>query len=124
MFYAGTMLIFLTIVGYILYSLFFNTLKEHQVNYSIELANKTQYNLEFFLSTVNNTAALLSTNSNIIQELSTGSSRNKEDINTILENTVSAHAYLKGIYIIGQNGNVYISDPRVKEEDLVLSFED
>ncbi len=118
------MMIFLSLVGYILYSLFFNTLKEHQVNYSIELANKTQYNLEFFLSTVNNTAALLSTNANIIEELSRGNGLNKEEINTFLENTVSAHGYLKGIYIIGQNGRVYISDPRVKEEDLVLSFED
>lgn len=124
LFYAGTMLIFLTIVGYILYSLFFNTMKEHQVNYSIELANKTQYNLEFFLSTVNNTASLLSSNYNIVEELSVGNGAAKDEINTILENTVSAHVYLKGIYIIGQNGNVYISDPRVKEEDLVLSFED
>ncbi|HVI40662.1 MAG TPA: histidine kinase, partial [Anaerovoracaceae bacterium] len=124
LFNACSMLIFLSLVGYILYSMFFNTLKEHQVNYSIELANKTQYNLEFFLSTVNNTAALLSNNSNIIEELSTGNGLNKKEINTILENTASAHAYLKGIYIIGQNGNVYISDPRIKEEDLVLSFED
>lgn len=124
LFYACSMMIFLSLVGYILYSLFFNTLKEYQVNYSIELANKTQYNLEFFLSSVNNTAALLSNNSNIIEELSIGNGMNKEEINTILENTVSAHAYLKGIYIIGQNGIVYISDPRVKEEDLVLSFEE
>ena len=118
------MLIFLSIVGYILYSMFFNTLKEHQVNYSIELANKTQYNLEFFLSTVNNTAALLSNNANIIEELSAGNGLNKKEVNTILENTASAHPYLKGIYIIGQNGKVYISDPTIKEADLVLSFED
>jgi len=118
------MMIFLSLVGYILYSLFFNTLKEYQVNYSIELANKTQYNLEFFLSSVNNTAALLSNNKNIIEELSMGNGLNKDEVNTFLENTASAHAYLKGIYIIGQNGNVYISDPRVKEEDLVLSFEE
>jgi two-component system sensor histidine kinase YesM len=124
LFNACSMLIFLSIVGYILYSMFFNTLKEHQVNYSIELANKTQYNLEFFLSTVNNTAALLSNNPNIIEELSTGNGANKKEINTILENTSSAHPYLKGIYIIGQNGKVYISDPGIKEQDLVLSFED
>lgn len=118
------MLIFLSLIGYILYYLFFDTLKEHQVNYSIELANKTQYNLEFFLNSVNNTAALLSNNANIIEELSTGNGANKEEVNTFLENTASAHPYLKGIYIIGQNNHVYISDPRVKEEDLVLSFED
>ncbi|MDD3169640.1 MAG: sensor histidine kinase [Eubacteriales bacterium] len=124
LFYACSMMIFLSLIGYILYDLFFDTLKDHQINYSIELANKTQYNLEFFLNSVNNTAALLSNNSNIIQELKTKNGFNKEEVNTFLENTVSAHAYLKGIYIIGQNGVVYISDPRVKEEDLVLSFEE
>ncbi len=124
LFYACSMMVFLFLVGYILYSMFFNTLKENQVNYSIELANKTQYNLEFFLSSINNTAELLSTNPNIMEELSTDNGLNKEDINTILENTTSAHGYLKGIYIIGQNGNVYISDPMIKEEDLVVSFED
>jgi len=124
LFYACSILVLLALVGYILYSLFFNTLKEHKVNYSIELANKTQYNLEFFLNSVNNTAALLSNNSNILEELSDGNGLYEAEINTILENTVSAHAYLKGIYIIGNNGNVYISDWGVKAEDLVDSFKD
>ena len=123
LFYTCFIMILLSLIGYVLYSLFFNTLKEYQINYSIELANKTQYNLEFFLSTVNNTAALLSNNSNILAELSDGNGKNKEEIDKLLETTVSAHAYLKGVYIIGQNGTVYVSDQRIKEEDLVLSFE-
>ncbi len=124
LFYACTILIFLSLVAYILYSLFFNTLKEHQINYSIELANKTQYNLEFFLNSVNNTAALISKNSSILDELSSMDGLNKTDINTILENTVSAHEYLKGIYIIGQNGTVYVSDWGVNSEALIESFQD
>ena len=123
LFYTCFIMILLSLVGYVLYSLFFDTLKEYQINYSIELANKTQYNLEFFLSTVNNTAALLSNNSSIVEELTEGHGGNKDEINKILENTVSAHAYLKGIYIIGQNGNVYVSDPRIQATDLASSFE-
>ncbi|QOX62828.1 sensor histidine kinase [Anoxybacterium hadale] len=123
LFYTCFIMILLSLVGYVLYSLFFDTLKEYQINYSIELANKTQYNLEFFLSTVNNTAALLSNNSSILAELSSGNGENKEEIDKFLETTVSAHAYLKGVYIIGQNGNVYVSDQRIKAEDLAQSFE-
>lgn len=124
MFYACFVLIFLSLSGYILYSLFYNTLKEHQINHSIELANKTRYNLEFFLNSVNNTASIISNNQNIIKGLSDNNASSKTAINTILENTVSAHQYLKGIYIIGQDGNVYVSDWGINAEALVHTFQD
>ncbi|MCG8483842.1 MAG: sensor histidine kinase [Clostridia bacterium] len=124
MFYACSILIFLALVGYILSSLFFTTLEENQIDYSIELANKTQYNIEFFLNYVNNTAALLSNNEDIIEELSSDDGLNKAGINKMLENTVSLHEYLKGIYIIGQNGIVYTSDLGINDDALILSFKD
>jgi two-component system sensor histidine kinase YesM len=112
-------------IGFVSYTLFFQTLEKNEIEYSIQSSNKTKQNIEFFLKLVDNTATLLASNKELLEELNLPySSLNpnyatgQNKINTMLQNIISVQEYIKGIYIVGPNGNFYTSDWGVNENEL------
>ncbi|NDL67692.1 cache domain-containing sensor histidine kinase [Anaerotalea alkaliphila] len=107
--YCIFIIVFTGFIGYVAYSSFYEKLQENKIDYTLEISNKTKYNLEFLLTSIHNTATLLSYDEEILAKISIGAGVD-EDINRILKNTISVQEYIKGIYIISQDGRVWKSD--------------
>ncbi|WP_069999514.1 sensor histidine kinase [Cellulosilyticum sp. I15G10I2] len=114
-------ILFTSMITYLVYSLFYLKLQENKVDYTLEISNRTKYNLEFLLTSIDNTATLLSNDEEIRNKLSQYND-DKEYINTILKNTVTVQEYIKGVYILGNNGKVYTSDWAINEDLLKQKY--
>lgn len=117
---------FLIILSIGVYASYFTALKENETEYRIQLSSKTKQNVEFFLNLVNNTSSVLSSDEKIIQKLADIPTTegeeaveiNQNEINQLLQNTVTVQEYISGIYVLGFNDEFYTSDWGVKEDPL------
>jgi two-component system sensor histidine kinase YesM len=119
----------LLVIGYIIYALFFQTLQRNEINYAVQSSQKTKQNIEFFLKLVDNTATLLASNKDVLAELNHQNTPlnpnypiGQNKINTMLQNIISVQEYIKGIYIVGPNGNFYTSDWGIQEKELRIKY--
>ncbi|WP_304942650.1 cache domain-containing sensor histidine kinase [Vallitalea guaymasensis] len=112
-------------ISYVVYVLFFQTLKTNEIQYSIQSSNETKHNIELFLKLVTNTSTLLSSNEEILNELKRDISPNdtekamiENEVNTMLKNIISVNEFIKGIYIIGHDSQFFTSDWAIRENQL------
>ncbi len=123
--YATFIIVIAGILLYFVYMPFANKLEEQQINYSLEISNKTKYNLEFTMTSISNTATLLASNEQIKDRIDyyTGSD---EDIDTILRNAITVQEYIKNIHVISKNYSVWSSArlTLAEEEELTSTYGD
>ncbi len=115
----------LIIISLAVYFMLFQTLKNSETRSAVESSDRTKQSIEFVLKLIANTGTLLGANSELLEELSKPyipthpayiSGQNK--ISTMLQNIISVQSYIKGIYILGPQGNFYTSNWGVKEFEL------
>lgn len=128
-FYICTLTILsLAIISFTVYILFFQTLERNEIAHTIQTSDKTKQNIEFVLKLVDNTGSLLGTNKELLEELKkegtlavsngNGENENQNKISIMLQNIISVQEYIRGIYIVGTNGNFYTSDSGINEAEL------
>jgi len=98
------------------YTIFLEFLKKNEVSSAINAAQKTKQNLEVILKLANDMSVILGSRSDIQSEIksaSTANSYEKDQINRMLRQLVSLQEFVDGIYIIGDNGKFFSSNPEV-----------
>lgn len=120
----------LIIVGIFFYSFFLQNLKEREIETAVNSSNEAKQSIELILNLISETGNLLSMDKDILDTLAkekiTDDSRYNDikNINDVkLQNSVSMNEYVKGIYIIGENGQVFTSDWQINEEYLKKEFQ-
>lgn len=115
----------LVFICVIVYTLFFQTLSENAIESTVKSSDITKHNVEFILKVVDNTATLLGFNKDVINELGkphiitdTNNQETENKISTMLNNIISVQEYIKGIYIVGNEGSFYSSDWGIKENEV------
>lgn len=96
------------------YTIYLGYLKNNEVDSAINSAQKTKQNIEIILKLANDMSVSLSDKSEIQNEVKSGvfsKSYDKDRINLMLEQLISLQEYFDGIYIIGDNGRFFSSDP-------------
>jgi len=114
--YAFSLLLFLMLVILLINTIFINTLKEKQMDYSIELSKKTKYNLEFFLDYVNRTADLLCNSDELKLNMEYNNETSEESINEMLNTIANFHQDILGIYVLGYDDMVYASNSNINDK--------
>jgi two-component system, sensor histidine kinase YesM len=125
----------LAIVSITIYILFYQTLEKNEINHSIETSDKTKQNIEYVLKFVDKTGSLLGANKDLVAQLNktknTGDNQitpdnnsGEDKISIMLQTIISVQENIKGIYIVGNNGDFYSSysgiDRKVFEENYGL----
>jgi len=108
------------------YILFYRTLTENEIEFTVKSSNEAKSKIEFFLKEIDNTATLLGANKDILNELNrpympfeTADRETENKISTMLKNIISVQEYIKGIYILGRStGSFYTSDWGVNEDQV------
>jgi two-component system sensor histidine kinase YesM len=97
--------------------LFLNILTENEIEYNVQTSNDTKKQFELLLKLVDNTATLLCSNKDLLNQLEYEPNvleqtdvPTQHGINSLLKNAISVQEYIRGIYIIGMNGQYYTSD--------------
>lgn len=104
------------------YTVFLEYLKKNEVASAINSAQKTKQNIEIILKLANDMSVSLSDKSEIQNEVKSGSSANsydKDRINLMLVQLISLQEYFDGIYILGDNGKFFSSNPEIDRDSIL-----
>lgn len=103
---------------------FLNTVKESEIKNAVNSSSEVKHSMNLILRLVNDTGDLLSMDKDILNifgkdqiiNSEINAEKNRNDIK--LQDIVSTHEYIKGIYIIGNNQGIFTSDWQVNEKEL------
>lgn len=119
----------LIMVSIFFYLFFLQTVKEREIEYAVNSSSGAKQSMNVILDLVNDTSDIVSMDKDIINILSKAqvvedaeykNIKNRNDIK--LQDMVSSHEYIKGIYIIGNNGQTFTSDWQINEKVLKEEF--
>ena len=118
----------LIMVSIIFYSVFLKTVKESEIKNAVSSSSEVKQSMDLILGLVNDTGDLLSMDKDILNMFSKNQTidaeikvlKNRNDVK--LQDIVSIDDYIKGIYIIGNNGGVCTSDWQINEKELRKEF--
>ena len=120
----------LAIISVTVYILFFQTLEKKEIEHTIQASDKTKQNIESVLGFVDKTGSLLGANNDLLEQLkkedfpSSDSHEDESKISIMLQTIISVQENIRGIYILGTNGDFYTSYSGIDRDELEKRYGD